>query len=776
MNKDIANDLNAAIYDSLITYLKSIILTEVNKCNKLTWRELVVKKNSLNYKLITIIAYLYLDFKGITWKFKDENINEIYSDNYTVGIYEILKKFNGNKQILDLSYVYQRLLEIDLVYGEDNRYHFVEDKHHRDNLGSYYTPLPLAKMLTKNLLSNFIKINFDKDINNIKNDPSVIALLRNIKVIDLSVGSGIFLLSYISVIKEYISSDEDFIRDVYKSLYGTDVDPVALILSEYSISLYEGNGNLGIHLILGNPLFSSSSTFEERYSLAQESRYNNTEMGVLEELLATKGFDIVLGNPPWEKLRFEERKFFKVFSPQISQISNKIKRGVKVKELQNNNPEDYSYYYDITSDYSSAKQKIKKDNIFNCSANGELNTYSLFYELSLILLKRNGVVGLLVKSSMVKTGTNSKLFRELLNNKYLCSVDIFLNKEKIFKIDSREEFAFVVSAKSKNNNFFVKSGIKTLDTYESIKSVELNKTILKSINPNSWMIPNNTNFEELNFLINMYKNFRTFEDVFDEAVFGRLVHLTNHSEYIYEAKQDGIPIYEGKFIERYDSMYSTFKGMSQDEKYKSKASSIVQKNVKEIPESRFFIDSQFWEKISKNYQNRYTLMWRSLTSVSNRRTMLATVLPFSPTSQSIQFLQAKNNKETIILLSIFNSIIFDYLIRLKMPGIDLTQSVIKDIPVPEFENFQEVIIFENQKGTIFQHIQSRVYWLYEEDNRMRELFDDDRYRYSNNSRKICEIEIDKLIAKAYSMNEKELKKVASNFSAYYSKKEIDLFF
>ncbi|HFU3789789.1 TPA: hypothetical protein ACGO49_002028, partial [Streptococcus suis] len=131
---------------------------------------------------------------------------------------------------------------------------------------------------------------------------------------------------------------------------------------------------------------------------------------------------------------------------------------------------------------------------------------------------------------------------------------------------------------------------------------------------------------------------------------------------------------------------------------------------------------------------------------------------------------------TIILLSIFNSIIFDYLIRLKMPGIDLTQSVIKDIPVPEFENFQEVIIFENQKGTIFQHIQSRVYWLYEEDNRMRELFDDDRYRYSNNSRKICEIEIDKLIAKAYSMNEKELKKVASNFSAYYSKKEIDLFF
>lgn len=105
--------------------------------------------------------------------------------------------------------------------------------------------------------------------------------------------------------------------------------------------------------------------------------------------------------------------------------------------------------------------------------------------------------------------------------------------------------------------------------------------------------------------------------------------------------------------ERYTAKYATFSGMDESDKYKNKASSklICDIDGKEYPESRFFIKEEVWNNLAKNFNDEGVIAWRSLTSATNRRTMLATVLPLLPTCQSIQILQLSKKEMLHILVA-----------------------------------------------------------------------------------------------------------------------------
>mgnify|MGYP002670803492 FL=1 len=89
--------------------------------------------------------------------------------------------------------------------------------------------------------------------------------------------------------------------------------------------------------------------------------------------------------------------------------------------------------------------------------------------------------------------------------------------------------------------------------------------------------------------------------------------------------------------------------------------------------------------------------------------MIAMILPTCPTCQSIQMLQIDDDVDLIMLLALFNSIPFDYFVRLKMPGIDLTQSVVRQIPVPNKAAYEKVVVHNDICAPLKIHILSCVY-------------------------------------------------------------------
>ena len=106
--------------------------------------------------------------------------------------------------------------------------------------------------------------------------------------------------------------------------------------------------------------------------------------------------------------------------------------------------------------------------------------------------------------------------------------------------------------------------------------------------------------------------------------------------------------------------------------------------------------------------SRICFVGGALHPQQNARTTLAMLLPTMPTCQSIQFLQTDSVTDLMMMLALFNSKPFDFLVRLKMPGIDLTQSVIRQTPVPSRDIYQRLIQFSNVELPLEHHILERV--------------------------------------------------------------------
>lgn len=651
----------------------------------------------------------------------------------------------------------QEFLNIELDFTGEYISLF-SDKVSRDNTGSYYTPAEMATEIVKKVFSDRI---FDAD--------------QSYRIADFSCGCGDFFMA----IMEYLNSNRSipFSKSV-SWFYGVDIDPIALQICVVNLLLYSARNDwesIISHFKFGNPLMISDSDVHEeiKHRMFAIGRLYSKEMG-LERVFFEDTFDIVVGNPPWEKIRFEERKFFRGVNKKISDISQKSVRDEEVEKLKDKWPVVYKWRKSVYEDYSLMNSKnFKHVKIFN-SISGELNTYSLFTELAYNMLSKNGLLALIVKSTLVTAPVHKRLWTKFLSDKAVKGVYLFENKNRIFDIDSRERFVVFVAAKETFEKFEFNTGLLKPSMINSTMSIFLNAHDLSVINPFTNTIPNVRNNEDIAFLKEAHRQFKLFSTVHPDCHFGRLIHLTAQSEFIdKQPSEDNVPIYEGKFIERYDARYTTFRGLPESKKYANKASAVktvvIGDGLKEIPECRYFVHKNIWNRYLAQYKEEYSLCWRSLTSSTNRRTMIAMILPTCPTCQSIQILQVSNKEELVLLLALFNSIPFDYFVRIKMPGLDLTQSVIKQIPVPSNQDYEEIIVFNGKKATLKKHILSYTLSLLKRDDRLDGLVDGLRgkvYEINNCTDLEAQKIIDLLFKEVYHLDDATYENILLTFPKY----------
>lgn len=634
------------------------------------------------------------------------------SDLFGRSIEIISEKVLSCEHPLDL--LRECLLGVELNVRKD-AIELKQGKTSRDATGSYYTPYTLAKAIIRKTFS----------------EPAAKSIIQHeadrIKIADLSCGGGEFFYAA----QEYFYEELGIPYETSATFFwGIDIDPIVLQITVCKLLLRakeEDWQKIISHFRVGNPLIQidTEETFDRKNELFALNRFYSSEMGMDFSRNGFDEFDIILGNPPWEKIRFEERKFFQSYAPEISELSKKDERAKAITRLECEWRELYLWSKEISNDYLQINSKKYSHNNIKESVCGELNTYALFTELCYNLLKTNGISTLVVKSTLATAPAHKKLWGFFVENEAVVSLYFYENKRKIFNIDSRERFAIISLSKSKNESFSFATGLEHANDILECDELNIKAEEIKLINPFTNMLPNVAKNEDFKFLLSAHKRLPLFEDVYPNCHFGRLVHLTAHSENISKkSNENNIPIYEGKFIEQYDARFSTFEGMPDSTKYASKAS--ARKNeeidgVKPIPESRFFIDKTFWDKFIVQYSEKYSLCWRSLTSPTNARTTIAMILPTCPTCQSIQMLQIKNDVDLMLILGLFNSLPFDYFVRLKMPGIDLTQSVIKQIPVPCADKYEEYAIFNSRNEKLITHILSSVCHLIRKEERLQSL-------------------------------------------------------
>lgn len=390
------------------------------------------------------------------------------------------------------------------------------------------------------------------------------------------------------------------------------------------------------------------------------------------------GFDVVLGNPPWEKINLEDLEFFATKSKEISSITKSSERNKAIKKLEHSNPALYKEYQDALIKTNKSINYFKCENLYKYGNAGLLNTYPLFTELVLNKVNNKGKAALVIPSGIFGDDTLSPLFRYTVENNYIERIIDFENAKKIFPSVHRQ-FRFSVVTFNKmlrtKKEFKAKFYVKEIDDAQNEKDfLTFAYEDLKRLNPNNLVCPSfRSQFEfELNKKLFKYGVLKDESEKGNDVEIHRMINMSSDSDLLKNENFEGaLPLYESKLIYLFDHRYSSFEGVSQADKNKGNAVD-VSESQKQNPsykiEPRYFCDKNiFIEKNEKwKWEYNWYLSYRYISASTNERTAIASIIPASVVSNSAYQIFIKDIKDLILQTSVINSLLFDFVARSKV--------------------------------------------------------------------------------------------------------------
>ncbi|MDE2126265.1 MAG: N-6 DNA methylase [Armatimonadetes bacterium] len=216
-----------------------------------------------------------------------------------------------------------------------------------------------------------------------------------------------------------------------------------------------------LHRILHNPHSLDHSMRAEVRRLAREYRFLHWHLafpGVFQTAGASTGtegkneavqgwsggFDLMIGNPPWERVKLQEKEWFAARSPEIANAANSALRQRMIAALKT---EDRTLYDAFQADRRRAEgesQYLRRSGRYPLCGRGDVNTYAVFAELFRSLLSPTGAAGVIVPTGIATDDTTKFFFADITNARALKSLYDFENRKALFPaVDSRMKFSLL---------------------------------------------------------------------------------------------------------------------------------------------------------------------------------------------------------------------------------------------------------------------------------------------------------------------------------------------
>jgi hypothetical protein len=224
------------------------------------------------------------------------------------------------------------------------------------------------------------------------------------------------------------------------------------------------------------------------------------------------GFDVILGNPPWEKFTISEEEWFAFRHSVIGQTKEKARRDKLINALQFEDPNLYIIWKDSLRKADAYGLILSaKSGKYPLTGNGELNTYQLFAELTDHIIASHGRVGIIVKTGIISADNCLPFFKKLTDNCQLISLYDFVNSKGLFPaVKTVERFSLItfsgVSSKRKNIHFAtILQDISELNEPERV--YELNPEDISLMSPINGAAPLLKGKKDAHIMSKIYRKF-----------------------------------------------------------------------------------------------------------------------------------------------------------------------------------------------------------------------------------------------------------------------------
>jgi hypothetical protein len=278
------------------------------------------------------------------------------------------------------------------------------------------------------------------------------------------------------------------------------------------------------------------------------------------------GFDCVLGNPPWERIKLQEKEFFASRSAEIANAANKAEWEKLIKELPKRNPELGQAFDEAKQDAEAQSKFIRVSSRFPLTAIGDVNTYAVFAETVRHLVAPGGMAGVIVPTGIATDDTCKRFFGDISQKQNLASLYDFENREKLFSaVDSRMKFSLLSLSgqpiAQANFAFFLTQPKQTDDRS---RQFQLSSRDIALLNPNTLTCPVFRTSTDAELTKKIYQRVPVPEN---EATgtnpwsisFMRMFDMANDSGLFFNnAAEDLLPLYEAKMLHQFDHRWATY--------------------------------------------------------------------------------------------------------------------------------------------------------------------------------------------------------------------------
>ena len=343
-------------------------------------------------------------------------------------------------------------------------------------------------------------------------------------------------------------------------------------------------------------------------------------------VFAKGGFDCVLGNPPWERIKLQEEEFFATSNPDVAAAKNKAERSQRIiwladgmlarhlyPELLHNEQQgllEQRLYADFiierrTAEAASLFAHLKADDggRYPLTGVGDVNTYAIFAETISQIVSRDGRAGFIVPTGIATDDSTKAYFADLTQFGKLKALFAFENEEFIFPaVHHSFRFCLLVigGPAESGQGEFVFFARQPAQIYDERRRFTLSSADLRLINPNTRTCPVFRSKMDAELTKKIYSRVPILiRDSSNEGPennpwgirFSTMFHMSNDSHLF--ADYDGrehLPLYEAKMIHQFDHHWATY-GSTSDGKDEAEDVSL---DDKQNPD--FIVRPRYWVK------------------------------------------------------------------------------------------------------------------------------------------------------------------------------------
>jgi hypothetical protein len=400
------------------------------------------------------------------------------------------------------------------------------------------------------------------------------------------------------------------------------------------------------------------------------------------------GFDLVLGNPPWDTLSPDQREFFARYQPGMRSLGPREQTAV-IEDLLTDETiaVEWSEY---RRDLFASVHFFKGSGRYTLFAEGNLgkgdfNVYRMFVETALRTTRPGGYTAQITPGGLYGGANASAIRKHLLDRCQLTALYGFSNyKKRWFQIDMARFAAYVAMAGGRTKSFATKFGMEDPAELAAASSLTIDADSIRHQEPLTYAIPEVRNAAALEVSQRIYANWPPFgRDLpgLPYRDFRREVDMGNDRD-LFTDDPSGLPVYEGRMVDHFDHRAKTYvSGHGNSAVWHERPFGDPKKAI--TPQwyvARADIPAKLGDRT-----NHYRVGYMNVTSARDRRSLTAALLPpavICGDPVPTLLFPAEEQWAYMPILAVLNAFTTDWVARAKLTGAHMTLSVVDSLPIP----------------------------------------------------------------------------------------------